>query len=228
MAAVQVHRAFSSRATRLVRIEAGNSAIPSSVSGIRLFNANDTTIGGTVPGTGNLISGNTVDGLQVQNSSSGTVIEGNIIGLDAGGTVAIPNTNYGIETLFGATGTVIDNNLISGNAFYGISLGNSSLNSLVQGNLIGTDFTGNRGSGQQSGGHLDRDLGPEHDRRLRPGARKRDLVQTRAAGVLRSRKLEQPHSRQPDWHQQHRHFAAAEFSTRNQRAGRRSDQRGVW
>ena len=132
---------------------AGTAAIPNQISGIRLFQANDTTIGGTVAGAGNLISGNTVDGIQVQNTSSGTVIQGNIIGLIGGGTSVLPNTNYGIELLFGATGTVIDGgNVISGNAFQGISLGNSSLDSLVQGNLIGTDPTGKIGLGNQEDG----------------------------------------------------------------------------
>ncbi len=131
----------------------GTVAIPNSVDGIRLIPAIDTTIGGTAAGAGNLISGNTIDGIQVENSSSGTVIQGNIIGLVVGGSSALPNTNYGIETLFGATGTVIDDgNVISGNTLYGISLGNSSLDSLVQGNLIGTDSTGEVPLGNQQGG----------------------------------------------------------------------------
>jgi len=130
----------------------GTVAIPNSVDGIRLIPAIDTTIGGTAMGAGNLISGNTIDGIQVQNSSSGTVIEGNIIGLVAGGTSALPNSNYGIETLFGATGTVIADNVISGNTLEGISLGNSSLDSLVQGNLIGTDSTGTFALGNQEDG----------------------------------------------------------------------------
>ena len=64
----------------------GTLALPNGVDGIRLFNAIDTTIGGTAAGAGNLISGNTIDGIQVENSSSGTVIQGNIIGLVASGT----------------------------------------------------------------------------------------------------------------------------------------------
>ena len=42
--------------------------------------------------------------------------------------------------------------MISGNTLEGISLGNSSLDSLVQGNLIGTDITGNLALGNQEGG----------------------------------------------------------------------------
>ena len=131
----------------------GTVAIPNTVDGIRLFDAVNTTIGGTAAGAGNLISGNTIDGIQIQNTSSGTVIQGNIIGLVAGGLSPLANTNYGIELLFGATGTVIDDgNVISGNTLDGISLGNSSLDSLVQGNYIGTDMTGNNALGNQQGG----------------------------------------------------------------------------
>ena len=110
-----------------------------------LITGNQNTIGGMAQGAGNVISGNSGDGIQVSNSASGTVIQGNLIGLAVGGNNALPNGTNGIETLFGATGTIIDGgNVISGNIMQGISLGITSLNSLVQGNLIGTNATGDQ------------------------------------------------------------------------------------
>jgi hypothetical protein len=55
--------------------------------------ADGTVIGGTRPGTGNVISGNTGYGLA---SSGKTVIEGNKIGVGADGTTAVPNTGDGV------------------------------------------------------------------------------------------------------------------------------------
>src|SRR5207244_3832248 len=53
--------------------------------------ASGNTIGGTAPGAGNVISGNLGNGIEIENSSSGTVVAGNLIGTNAGGTNSIPN-----------------------------------------------------------------------------------------------------------------------------------------
>ncbi|MCA9064741.1 MAG: right-handed parallel beta-helix repeat-containing protein, partial [Planctomycetaceae bacterium] len=124
-------------------VAAGNSGV-----GILINNgATNNTIGGT--GTGNVVSGNGSDGIEVTNvGTSGNVIAGNFIGVDASGTAALGNGNHGIYVHGGSTGTIIGGgtagagNVISGNASYGISLGNTSSNT-VQGNFIGTDITGN-------------------------------------------------------------------------------------
>ena len=49
-------------------------------------NAGVSTIGGTGPGDGNVISGNNGNGINIQTGSNGTIIQGNLIGLDAGGS----------------------------------------------------------------------------------------------------------------------------------------------
>ncbi len=100
----------------------------------------------------NLISGNLV-GIQV--GSEDTIggeeltIAGNLIGTNAAGTGALPNSEDGIRTLQNTTAVVIGGattaarNVISGNSGYGIALtGSGSGTHQVQGNYVGLDITG--------------------------------------------------------------------------------------
>jgi uncharacterized repeat protein (TIGR01451 family) len=128
----------------------GAVSLPNGVDGIRVFSATIITIGGTAKGEGNLISGNSVDGigLEALTGSPDTthiLIEGNIIGLNASGTGALANTRNGIFMQAADTVTIGGTaagaqNIISGNATSGISLG-TGINSVVQGNLIGTNIS---------------------------------------------------------------------------------------
>jgi len=105
-------------------------------------------VGGTSPGAGNLISGNTQNGVLLAVGAQGVMVQGNYIGTDVTGTRAIPN-NIGIE--FGgsdSTGNQIGGklvgagNLISGNSGDGVFATDAQGPNLVLGNLIGTDHTG--------------------------------------------------------------------------------------
>jgi len=58
--------------------------------GIQIQNSPDTTIGGTDGSDGNVISGNTSNGIQVVTSDR-TIIRGNLIGSDPTGTVELGN-----------------------------------------------------------------------------------------------------------------------------------------
>jgi CSLREA domain-containing protein len=52
----------------------------------------------------NIISGNTVDGIQINGAgATGNVVQGNYIGLDATGTAALGNTNRAWESLAAPT-----------------------------------------------------------------------------------------------------------------------------
>ncbi len=111
-------------------------------------------IGGTIPGEGNLVSGNGLRGIVVV-GSEGTIIQGNLVGTDATGLLPVGNFNNGI-TILGSTGTIIGGdtpearNVISatvdrGSWFddgNGISLSGTS-GTIVRGNYIGTDILGN-------------------------------------------------------------------------------------
>src|SRR5215217_2681911 len=119
---------------------AGTADIAGSFTGVSAWG--DTIIGGSTPGTRNVISGFS-EGIEFANSGGGSVL-GNFIGTDITGTVAIPNitgitvgTNIK-DTKIGGTNAG-EGNVISGNAI-GVRL--DSHNSIVKGNFIGTRIDG--------------------------------------------------------------------------------------
>ncbi len=76
------------------------------------------TIGGTTSGAGNLISGNGTVGLQFDSGSNNAVVQGNLIGTDAAGTLPLGNTTgINMDTYdFTIGGTMASaRNVISGN-----------------------------------------------------------------------------------------------------------------
>ena len=137
----------------------GNNAIGNN-NGIELFSAFENIIGGTSPEERNIISGNTRNGIAIyfdsNNRSTGNIIQGNYIGLNASGTQAIKNDASGIEIL--ATDNVIGGsfegagNVISGNGENGIYFGPGGNENKIAGNLIGTDFTGTMNLGNAQAG----------------------------------------------------------------------------
>jgi len=143
----------------------GTAAVPNVQSGIFLLGSGDglTTllVGGavTAPGTppGNVISGNTGVGGVVLSGPTGATIQGNLIGLNPGGTIGIGNTRgvsitnsgfVGGNLVGGTTASV--RNVISGNGS-GVFTSNSSPSDKVQGNYIGTDITGTTAVGNVGG-----------------------------------------------------------------------------
>jgi hypothetical protein len=114
----------------------------------------DILIGGTDPGAGNVISGNGVFGHGNIHLRTGgptpTRIEGNLIGTDATGTVALgPNDRTGIQiasdnSIIGGSAPNAGN-VIAGNAV-GIQIGGSTTapiqNNTIHGNYIGLNKSG--------------------------------------------------------------------------------------
>lgn len=111
--------------------------------------ASNNTIGGTVAGSTNLISGNGRIGVYISGTgTNGNLVAANAIGLNAGGTAAIANGASGIQVASGASGNTIGvvatgANAISGNAKFGILVYGAN-NTVIQNNRIGTkpDGTG--------------------------------------------------------------------------------------
>ena len=81
----------------------GKKPLPNAYSGVRVDSTGNNTIGGTVPGAGNVISNNGQFGIFVVNSSPGTVIQGNLIGTDITGTQPLGNVSDGIVLATSAT-----------------------------------------------------------------------------------------------------------------------------
>ncbi|MCA9127216.1 MAG: right-handed parallel beta-helix repeat-containing protein [Planctomycetales bacterium] len=126
----------------------GTQSLPNA-TGILIADASDNRIGGG----GNIISGNTGNGIRIDNTDAvGTaehnLIYGNRIGTNAMGVAALHNLN-GVRISSAnnnVVGGLIDNisvvgNLISGNLESGIDITSSS-GTLIKANLVGTDLTG--------------------------------------------------------------------------------------
>ena len=129
----------------------GTVAIGNQVGGVCVEEgAWHTTIGGYQEGEGNLVSGNTGDGILVRGNETRDVkIWGNTIGMNAAGDYELGNGANGVAVLRGATEVAIGSrrtgtrNLISANHRNGVRISDSGTeNNAVESNLIGTDITG--------------------------------------------------------------------------------------
>ncbi len=115
--------------------------------GVALLNVSNNVVGGTATGAGNVISGNNLIGLLVQESAA-NMIQGNFIGTDLTGTAAISNTLDGVM-IYAAADNVVGGtapgagNLISGNGARGVTIVIAGADrNVVAGNLIGTTANG--------------------------------------------------------------------------------------
>jgi hypothetical protein len=133
----------------------GTQDLGNTFSGINIF-GNTHTIGGTVSGARNLISGNERDGISL--SGSDNVISGNFIGTDADGAKALGNSQHGVLVSSGTNNLVGGNtssarNLISANAANGIRIDNAgTTGTQIDANSIGTDQSGTQNLGNAASG----------------------------------------------------------------------------
>ncbi len=148
----------------------GTTALGNYYTGISVQGENNL-IGGTDPNARNLISGNSAYGIEIQGPHN--QVQGNFIGTDVSGTIAIPNWE-GIA-IFGYSDNVVGGtapgagNLISGNGNLGVDI--RSIRTKLQGNFIGTDVTGTQALGNSGGVFLSD--GPANDNEIggvEPGA----------------------------------------------------------
>jgi hypothetical protein len=135
----------------------GARRLGNSLAGIRL-EAAANSVGGTTPAAGNVIAGNTNSGILILGATaSNNVVQGNRLGTDPGGTVALGNAYAGIG-VDAAAGNWIGGtapgarNVISANGDSGIYVRNGATGNVIQGNYIGTDATGNTALGNLTGG----------------------------------------------------------------------------
>jgi CSLREA domain-containing protein len=118
----------------------GNGAIGNISNGVILVNGTNNNLV-----TENLISANGGAGVAIFNSGTySNMVQDNKIGTDAAGMVAMGNAGQGAVIAGGAFANMLSGNLISGNGGDGIIIANPGTNdNSVQGNLIGTDVSGN-------------------------------------------------------------------------------------
>jgi hypothetical protein len=139
---------------------AGTAAL-ANTTGVRVGGAN--TIGGAAPAMGNLISGNSQNGIETIGGAGATQISGNLIGTDVTGAAALGNGLFGIESFGSSTGVIggpantIAFNTGSGVVILGPSNFTIAGNSIHSNGGIGIDLNGDGVNPNDPG---DPDVGP--------------------------------------------------------------------
>src|SRR5579884_3648749 len=116
---------------------------------------NSNTLGGTSTGAGNVLSGNSNDGILLDSGVSGVAVQGNYVGTNPSGNAALAN-KVGIEvagnsnTIGGSVSGV--RNIISGNSGDGVLIDNGTSGNVVSGNLLGLHVSGNAALANGSNG----------------------------------------------------------------------------
>ena len=143
--------------------ESGTQAIPNGGNGVFIYGTSNNSIGGSLGGTQNVISGNAQSGVLIFSPNSGApadsnLVQGNLIGTDWSGSVAVPNHADGVQMINSNSNTIGGTggnarNVISGNLASGVeidvltskntNIGLTASNNVVTGNYIGTSATGN-------------------------------------------------------------------------------------
>lgn len=143
----------------------GSGAASSENIGIRVqAGADNVIIGGTDAAARNLVSDNGITGIAV--FSDGNTIQGNLVGTDATGMAALPNTVdrpnndrpairiQGSSNNQVGGATAAERNVISGNNGDAMQVLGGSSNNVIEGNYIGVDITGNGALPQARSGIL--------------------------------------------------------------------------
>jgi hypothetical protein len=135
----------------------GTASLPNNNGIAFIGHADENIIGGSLPGEGNVISGNSSTGIWLVNivaQNSNNLVQGNFIGTNPEGTQALSNGGSGLFAQ--GTGNIIGGNalgarnIISGNTGVGISIAGS--NQVVKGNLIGNNILGTQALPNGGGG----------------------------------------------------------------------------
>ena len=133
----------------------GAAAISNGWSGVDIFGgASGNFIGTTNVGVRNVISGNGNNGVSISGTgTSGNVVVGNYIGMNASGTVIVSNKWAGVSILGGAqlnqVGVPGHGNVISGNGNQGVAISGSG----TKGNVVVANYLGVRPDGLAAPGN---------------------------------------------------------------------------
>ncbi|MGQ0602554.1 MAG: right-handed parallel beta-helix repeat-containing protein [Anaerolineales bacterium] len=133
---------------------AGMADLGNAFNGILLTDSSGNTLGGPAAGAGNLVSGNDFAGINLFGSSN-NLLQGNVIGLNATGTLTLTNPVVGLTIQDSSLNNTVLGNTLSGNgnAFEGgLSILRGSNGNVVQGNRFGTDASGEAAFGNNGPG----------------------------------------------------------------------------
>ena len=137
---------------------AGTGALGNS-DGVRIhLGATSNTVGGSTAGTGNVISGNSDQGVAVVDSgTTGNLIEGNFVGTNAAGSSGLGNGDSGVQLATKASGNTVGGtvvgarNVISDNTT-GVSVANAgTTGNVIEGNFVGSNAAGTASLGNGDG-----------------------------------------------------------------------------
>jgi hypothetical protein len=140
----------------------GTQALGNAAHGVLIIDTSNNMIGGTAVATGNLISANGADAIQmihISGSVTGNAVQGNLIGTDVSGSQILANQGDGVAVIGGANNTIGGTaagagNVISGNTGNGVHIYSGASGNFVLGNLIGTHVTGTQALGNGAYGVL--------------------------------------------------------------------------
>jgi CSLREA domain-containing protein len=135
--------------------DASGSRALGNLAGVTINGSSGNTVGGTLPGAGNVLSGNSWAGIRIGNGANGNFVQGNLIGTDASGSGGVANHGPGLWLYDGPSGAADDNtvggtlpaaaNVIAFNAGPGVAI-ESFQGKLPTGNaLLGNSIRDNSG-----------------------------------------------------------------------------------
>jgi titin len=138
----------------------GLKGLANSTYGVRIAGGSKNLIGGTTAAAANVISGNLLDGVCIDNGAttgvaSQNVVEGNLIGLQANGTGPLPNGDCGVLVAATANSNMILGNTIAYNGLAGVSIGQAGVESgsgSYSNSILGNSIFGNGALGIDLGG----------------------------------------------------------------------------
>ena len=145
----------------------GTQDLGNSLQGVYIVDAPNNTIGGTTAGVRNVISGNSLVGVDIVGAgATGNRVMGNYIGTDASGTQDLGNTATGVSIFHAPNNTIGGTtagarNIISGNGTVNLANGvvisgegvqGDATSNQVVGNYIGTDVSGKLPLGNTAAG----------------------------------------------------------------------------
>ncbi len=134
----------------------GLFALPN-LAGVEITTTTNNRVGGTTAAARNVVSGNTLFGLEIQGTAAtGNIVEGNFIGVNAAGN-SLPNQSAGVQILDAVSNTIggptaVSGNTIAFNGLHGVSLISSGVGTPINNAILSNSIHSNEFYGISLGG----------------------------------------------------------------------------